>query len=60
MVVPCLEISSDVSFLVDTGADYTALMPMDGRRCRYRSRVMNLINWRIPTLKESVADPGAR
>ena len=30
LVVPCLEISGDVSFLVDTGADYTALMPMDG------------------------------
>lgn len=30
MVVPCLEISGDVSFLGDTGADYTALMPMDG------------------------------
>ena len=32
LVIPHLGIATDVSFLVDTGADTTTLMPMDGDR----------------------------
>ncbi len=32
LFIPRLEIWSDVSFLVDTGADKTSLLPADGSR----------------------------
>ena len=32
LIIPRLNIKSDMSFLVDTGADRSLLMPGDGRR----------------------------
>lgn len=34
LALPRLKISGDISFLIDTGADKTVLMPMDARRLK--------------------------
>jgi hypothetical protein len=32
LVIPRLKVRGDISFIFDTGADQTVLMPMDGTR----------------------------
>lgn len=49
--LPRLKIESDISFLVDTGADRTLLMPLDGKR-------INLDYDKLKGSKESVGIGG--